>query len=79
VREPSPPVSENVAAAIADDGAEGVHVVRIRAAANARGKALAKEKEVGVDNKDPAGTATILAAHPAKKVSRNEIVFVNIE
>jgi hypothetical protein len=30
VREPSPPVSENVAAAIADDGAEGVHVVRIR-------------------------------------------------
>jgi hypothetical protein len=52
---------------------------RKRAAANARGKALAKEKEVGVDNKDPAGTATILAAHPAKKVSRNEIVFVNIE
>jgi hypothetical protein len=94
VRKPSPPAPEHVEATIADDGAGGgstspgsdyalisplAKAPRKRAAANARGKSITKEKEACAGNEDPTGTATALTALPAKNISNNEIVFVNIE
>lgn len=52
---------------------------RKRAPANARGKALAKEREVDAGNEDLLGSGTTLTAPPAKKVSNHEIVFTNIK
>ena len=52
---------------------------RKRAPANARGKALAKEREVRAGKEGLPGSGTALTAPPAKKVSDNENVLAKIQ